>query len=41
MEIKKVNTRKDGAKTVTIPRRSDIKAGDYVKIIKIKEEDNQ
>ena len=39
MEIKKVRKRKDGTKTVIVPRHSDIIEGDYVKIIKV-ENDN-
>lgn len=43
MEIKKVYGRKeDGVKLITIPKNSDIGVGDYVKIIKVKsEEDSQ
>lgn len=37
MEIKKVKKRKDGLKTVTIPKHCDIHDGDYVKIIKIED----
>lgn len=40
MEIKKVKLRKDGTKTIIVPKHSDIQEGDYVKIIKI-EEDSQ
>jgi hypothetical protein len=40
MEIKKV--RKDGdKKSVTIPKKSDIQIGDYVKIEKILEQNKQ
>ena len=35
MEIKKVWERKDGVKFVIVPKNSNIKSGDYVKIIKI------
>jgi hypothetical protein len=36
MEIKKVFVRgNDQVKLITIPKKSDIKAGDYVQIIKI------
>jgi len=41
MEIKKVKQRKDGLKTVIIPKNCDIVDGDYVKIIKIEEEISQ
>jgi len=41
MEIKKVFVRgNDEVKLITIPKRSSIKAGDYVKIIKIKNEED-
>jgi len=36
--IKKVWEKKaDGVKMVTIPKDSDIKAGDYVRIVKVEE----
>lgn len=38
MEIRKVRDRGDQVKIVTIPKESDIKPGDHVKIIKVKEE---
>jgi hypothetical protein len=38
VEIKKVLIRKDGIKIVIIPKNSGIEAGDYVKIIKLEEE---
>lgn len=38
MEVKKVWERKDGIKFVIIPKDSDIKNGDYVKIIKLENE---
>jgi len=38
MEIKKIWQTKSGEKLLTIPRRSDLKAGDYVLIKKIEEE---
>lgn len=40
MIIKKVLERKDGVKMVIIPKRSVIKGGNYVKIIKMEEEEN-
>jgi hypothetical protein len=40
MEIKKVFKRKDdGVKLVCIPKHSDIDSGDYVKIIKIEDQE--
>ncbi len=36
MEIRKCLERKDGVKMVIVPKKSDIKKGDYVKIEKIK-----
>ncbi|MHA1867428.1 MAG: hypothetical protein ACTSXD_05125 [Candidatus Heimdallarchaeaceae archaeon] len=39
MEIKKVTKFGNKQKIVTIPAKSDIQVGDYVKIIKIKEEE--
>jgi len=39
-EIKKVSQQKDGTKILVVPKRSDIEAGDYVKIIKIDLEAN-
>jgi len=39
MEIRKVLGRKDGIKMVIIPKKSEIKVGDYV-TIKLSEEDN-
>ena len=42
MEIKKVLLRKDdGTKLVIIPRNSEIKEGDYVKIIKVVDSENK
>ena len=41
MEIKKVAEYKNGVKAVIIPRKSKIKGGDYVKIIKLELEENQ
>lgn len=38
MEIKKVQKRKDGTKLVIVPRNSEIDAGDYVRLEKIKSE---
>lgn len=38
MEIKKISERKDGTKIVVVPRSSDLKKGDYVKIIKVEEQ---
>jgi len=37
MEIKKVLERKDGIKFIVVPKNSNIKKGDYVRIIKINE----
>lgn len=36
-EIRRVLERKDGIKMVIIPKKSEIKKDDYVKIIKIEE----
>lgn len=41
MEIKKVLLRVDGVKYIIIPRNSDLKKGDCVKIIKMEEEDGR
>jgi hypothetical protein len=38
IEIRKVLERKDGIKMVIIPKKSEIKKGDYVRIIKLEEE---
>jgi len=38
MEIKKVLFRKDGIKYIIIPKNSEIKAGDFVQIIKVEGE---
>ena len=35
MEIRKCLERKDGVKMVIVPKKSDIKKGDYVRIEKI------
>jgi len=40
MEIKKVLLRTDGIKYIVIPKDSNIKEGDYVKITKIEEDKN-
>lgn len=37
MEIRKVRERTDGIKYITIPKDSNIKKGDYVKITKIED----
>jgi len=37
IEIRKVLERKDGIKMVIIPKKSNIKKDDYVKIIKLEE----
>lgn len=37
IEIRKVLERKDGIKMVIIPKKSKIKKGDYVRIIKLEE----
>ena len=39
MEVKKVLVRKDGVKYIIVPKNSDLKAGDIIKLIKIKKED--
>lgn len=39
MEVKKVLVRRDGVKMVFIPKKSDIDEGDYVKIVKINEQE--
>lgn len=39
MEIRKCLERKDGVKMVIVPKNSDIKKGDYVKIEKIKKKE--
>lgn len=39
-EVKKVLERKDGIKMVIIPKQSQLKKGDWVKIIKLEEEEN-
>jgi len=36
-EIRRVLERKDGIKMVIVPKKSEIKKDDYVKIIKIEE----
>jgi len=41
MIIKKVMQNKHtGQKTITIPKDSNIKKGDYVRVVKIEEEEN-
>ena len=39
-EIKRVLERKDGIKMVIIPKQSQLKKGDWVKIIKLEEEED-
>lgn len=42
MEIKKVTGNEEtGLKMIYIPKTSDIKVGDYVKIIKLKDEEEE
>ena len=41
MEIRKCLQRKDGVKMVIVPKNSNIKKGDYVKIEKVKREVKQ
>lgn len=42
MEIKKViGNEKTGLKMIHIPKNSDIKVGDYVKIVKLKDEEEE
>jgi len=41
MEIRKVLIRKDGIKMVTIPKKSEINAGDYVIINKMEEQNGR
>lgn len=40
MEIKRLKQRKDGTKYIIVPKSAKMEAGDYVKIIKIKEEED-
>lgn len=40
MEIKKVLLRTDGVKYIVIPKKSEIKSGDFVSINKIEEVKN-
>jgi hypothetical protein len=40
MEIKKILKRGDGLKYIIIPKNSKLECGDYVKIVKIQEEEN-
>jgi hypothetical protein len=39
MEVKKVLIRSDGVKYIIIPKKSDLNAGDYVQLIKVKKEE--
>jgi len=39
MEVKKVLLRNDGVKYIIIPKHSELVAGDLIKLIKIKKED--
>jgi hypothetical protein len=41
VEIRKVLIRNDGIKYVIIPKKSDLSAGDYVRIIKLEEENGK
>ena len=41
MEIRKCLERKDGVKMVIVPKKSDIKKGDYEKIEKIRKKEVQ
>lgn len=41
MIIKKVLERKDGVKMVIIPRSSEFRKGDYVKLIKLEDKDGR
>jgi hypothetical protein len=41
LDIRKVLQRKDGVKMVIVPKESEISKGDYVRIIKLKEEVNK
>jgi len=41
MIIQKVRGRNDGVKQVTVPKNSDIEAGDYVEIRKIEGTDSK
>lgn len=41
MEIRKVLIRKDGIKYIIIPKKSTLKAGDFVRVIKLEEEDGR
>ena len=40
MEIKKVLLRSDGIKYIIIPKKSEIKSGDFVQIIKVEDKEN-
>ena len=39
MEVKKILLRTDGVKYIIVPKNSDLKAGDLIKLIKIEKED--
>lgn len=39
MEIKRVLIRSDGVKYIIIPKKSNLQVGDYVRLIKLTEED--
>lgn len=41
MEVMKVRVRTDGIKYIIIPKKSGINSGDFVKIIKLEEEDGR
>jgi hypothetical protein len=41
MEVRKILIRTDGIKYIIIPKKSDLKAGDFVKVIKLEEEDGR
>jgi hypothetical protein len=40
MEIRKVLIRTDGIKYIIIPKKSNLKAGDFVKVIKLEENED-
>lgn len=41
MEVRKILIRTDGIKYIIIPKKSELKAGDFVKVIKLEEEDGR
>ena len=41
MEVRKILIRTDGIKYIIIPKKSNLNAGDFVKVIKLEEEDGR